>query len=397
MNRARRSKLVVTLLLLTMVLAVGCVSLPKRNPVPEHLTAVAKIPGFGAVRFVGPEGASEGISERTKIYQRQILASGIGARPQRYLALSGGGANGAFGAGLLMGWSKTGERPEFHYVTGISTGALSAPFAFLGSEYDSQLKEVYTTISTKDVLTKRGVLAALGGDAFADTGPLKRLLARYIDDTMIQAIAREHKRGRRLWIGTTDMDRMKQVFWDIGKVAASGHPKAGDLIRQVLLASASIPGAFPPVMFEIEAEGKRYDEMHVDGGVSSQVFVYPLTVKVGQALDKANVNQDRKLYVIRNSQLDMKWAATERKLLSMAGRSISGLLQSQSFGDMYKIYLGTKRDRIDFNLAYIPKTFTSKSREAFDTKYMNELFDVGYKMALKGYPWRKQAPNLATP
>jgi predicted acylesterase/phospholipase RssA len=223
------------------------------------------------------------------------------------------------------------------------------------------------------------------------------MLERNVDDAVIEAIAREHKRGRRLWVGTTDMDRMKQVFWNIGEIAASGHPKAGDLIRQVLLASASIPGAFPPVMFEVQADGKRYDEMHVDGGVSSQVFVYPLTVNMGQKLDEAKVNQDRKLYVIRNSQLDMKWAPTERKLLSMAGRSISGLIQGQSFGDLYTIYLGTKRDGIDFNLAYIPANFNIESREAFDTEYMKKLFDVGYKMTLKGYPWQKQPPNLAAP
>ena len=314
--------------------------------------------------------------------------------PADFLAISGGGEDGAFGAGLLVGWSAAGTRPRFKGVTGISTGALTAPFAFLGPAYDSKLREVYTTIAGKDILRSNGLLdAVFFNDSLADTAPLRRTVARYFDQAVLDAIAAEYRKGRVLLIGTTNLDARRPVIWDIGKIAISGRPEALALVQRILIASAAIPGAFPPVMIDVEAEGKHYQEMHVDGGASTQVFAYPPSLNARAT----GIVRERRLYVIRNARLDPDWAQVDRATLTIAGRAISSLIQTQGVGDLYRIYLTCQRDGVDFNLAYIPKTFTRQLKEPFETAYMQDLFEVGYDLAAKGYPWAKSPPGYITP
>ena len=203
--------------------------------------------------------------------------------PVNYLAVSGGGDNGAFGAGLMNGWTETGTRPEFKMVTGVSTGALIAPFAFLGSDYDATLREVYTTMTPEKVYRARGFSAALYDDAMADTTPLSQVIAGYADQKMFDAIAREYQKGRLLMIGTTDLDAQRPVIWNIGALAASGHPGALDLFRKILRASAAIPGAFQPVLIDVEIDGRKYQEMHVDGGAIAQLFLYPASIDLSKS------------------------------------------------------------------------------------------------------------------
>src|SRR5262249_36974293 len=149
----------------------------------------------------------------------------------------------------------------FDLVTGISTGALSAPFAFLGPKYDQQLKEVYTTISAKDVLETRGMLAAVFDDAMADNAPLQLLVKKYVWADLLQELSAEYAKGRSLSIGTTNLDARRPVIWNIGKIAASGNPHALELVQKILVASAAIPGAFPPMMIDVQVNGKAYQEM----------------------------------------------------------------------------------------------------------------------------------------
>ncbi len=191
------------------------------------------------------------------------------------LSVSGGGADGAYGAGLITGWTRSGTRPEFKLVTGISTGALTAPFAFLGSAWDAKLTAVYTEIKPADIFQKRGLTAAIWNDALSDSSPLWRLISRFADQEMLAAIAREYAKGRLLLIGTTDLDAGRPLFWNIGVIAASGQPQALELFRKILLASAAIPAFFPPVLFDVEVNGKHYQELHVDGGAIAQMFLYP--------------------------------------------------------------------------------------------------------------------------
>ena len=322
--------------------------------------------------------------------------SGIYGRRHTYLAISGGGENGAFAAGLLLGWTESGNRPEFTSVTGVSAGALVAPFAFLGSEYDHVLKQVAVELTAKDVFKKRRIIRALRTDAMATTEPLQGLIAKYVDEEMMEKIAAEHRRGRSLNIGTANLDAMRPVIWRLGAIANSGHPDSLRLIRQILLASASIPGAFPPVLIEVEVDGKQYDELHVDGGAASQVFLYPMGLDYEDVLAKLEVPGRPKVYIIRNSRLEPIYEQVENKLFPIAGRSLSSLVRTQGIGDIYRIYLETCRDGLDFNLAYIPADFTEKSREDFDSGYMNKLFTVAHERAKEGYPWDKLPPELKT-
>jgi len=317
-------------------------------------------------------------------------------KPHNYLAISGGGSNGAFGAGLLVGWTATGTRPEFTMVTGISTGALTAPFAFLGPDYDDELKTVYTTTSTKDIAEKRNIISALLTDSMADTKPLKALIAKYINSDVIDAIAREHKRGRRLVIGTVNLDAGRSVIWNIGVIAVSNHPHKMELIHDILRASAAIPVMFPPVVISVEIDGKRYDEMHVDGGTGSQVFVYPAAVDWREITQKLKVQGDPRVYVIRNSFLEPDYHGIKRKVIPIASRTINALVRTQGIGDLYQIYSLCERDGNDFNLAYIPSDFTEEPTEGFDPVYMGKLFELGYQMAREGYPWKKYPPGFVT-
>jgi hypothetical protein len=385
--------------LFVVLLASGCSSLTRLDAVPADIEEKAVVQDMPDIRFwadsediAGMVSAGHEAALREQAY---LATSGHQGSlpPADYLAISGGGENGAFSAGLLVGWTATGTRPTFKLVTGISTGALTAPFAFLGPAYDEKLREIYTGITGKDVLEKRGFLAALFGDAMADNAPLRATIARYFDQPMLDAIAAEYRKGRILLIGTTNLDARRPVIWNIGAIAERREPGALDLVHDILLASAAIPGAFPPVMIKVNANGKVYEEMHVDGGASTQVFVYPPSLEIGST----GIKRDRRLYVIRNARLDPDWAQVERRTMSIAGRAISSLIQTQGVGDLYRIYLTAKRDGVDFNLAFIPKTFTRTLQEPFESAYMGELFDLGYDLAAKGYPWSKAPPGFSVP
>ncbi len=316
--------------------------------------------------------------------------------PINFLAVSGGGDDGAFGAGLLVGWSATGTRPEFKGVTGVSTGALIAPFAFLGPEEDNALREVYTAIGPQNILKPRGLLAALTSDALADNSPLFELISRHINAEFLARIAREYQeKGRLLLIGTTNLDARRGIVWNMGAIAASGTPEALDLFRKILLASAAIPAAFPPVMIDVEVNGQPYQEMHVDGGAQAQVFLYPprLFDLVRQQGVKV-APRERSVYIIRNARLDPDWATVERSTLTIAGRAISSLIQTQGLGDLYRIYATAQQDGLDYNLAYIGADFNAEHKEDFDATYMRALFDYGYQLGRKGYPWQKTPPGM---
>ena len=376
------------------LVATGCGTVPDRTPLPPELSGKAVIPGIPKARTWGdapPPYAKEWFAKS----EEEIRAEHpeIYGKEHTYLAISGGGANGAFGAGLLLGWTESGTRPEFTMVTGISTGALISPFAFLGSDYDGPLKEIYTGVSTKDILTQRNLLTGLTSDAMADTKPLQNLISKYITPEVMEALGVEGRRGRQLWVGTTNLDAGRPVIWNITRIAASGQPNALELIHKLLLASASIPVAFPPVLIEVEADGQRYDELHVDGGGASQVFLYPLGIDWRRVEEKLNVQGTPKAYLIRNARLQADYETVEPSVTSIAGRSIDSLLRTQGIGDMYRVYLATKRDGLSYHLAHIPEDFTEQPKEPFDTEHMRKLFNLAYNLAKDGYPWLKFPPG----
>jgi Patatin-like phospholipase len=282
-------------------------------------------------------------------------------------------------------------------VTGISTGALIAPFAFLGSGYDAILREFYTTVSTKDIYTERSYFAILfDPSSMVDTTPLRTILAKQVTGQVLAAVALAHRRGRRLFIGTTNMEAGKLVIWDMGAIATSGRPGALELFRQVMLASASIPVAFPPVYFSVVADGKRYEEMHVDGGTAAQVFFDGFTLDLHAAMREAGVRgwTPARLYVIRNGKLTVPWQLMLPRILPIAERSLHGLLGAQVVGDLYRIYTITQREGIEFNLAHVPEDYDIEAKESFDREAMNRLYQLGYAWARGGYPWQHLPPGL---
>ena len=382
----------------------GCGTARIRQPLPPYYLNEARVVGLPDVRGYG-DAPDESLKQSAVESVRQEMAAqpgkpaGVFATPTvDILSLSGGGADGAFGAGLLCGWTAHGDRPRFKLVTGISTGSLSAPFAFLGPAYDAKLKEIYTTISTKDVYEMRGFLKMLRSDSLADTWPLAKLAASYVNDQMLADIAAEHKKGRRLLIGTTNLDAQRLVIWDMGAIAASGHPNAGKLFRQIMLASAAIPVMFPPQYIEVEAGGRRYDELHVDGGTAAEVITYEYTIRPSevraQALGRGAKPRPMRLYIIRNSKTKPEWGTTEAGLKSITERAMSTIIKYQGVGDLYRIYALSQVDGVDFNLAVIPGDFIVARKEEFDRNYMNQLFDRGYDLGRRGYPWKKFPPGL---
>jgi hypothetical protein len=228
----------------------------------------------------------------------------------------------------------------------------------------------------------------------ADTTPLYHLSKKHVTQDMLNQIATEYAKGRLLFIGTVNLDSERPVVWNITKIAASHSAGSLELVHKILRASASIPGAFPPVMVNVQANGRSYTEMHVDGSVAAQVFVYWAGVRLNDLATANRAQRERKVYILRNARLDPAWSSVKRQTLPITFKAIAGLLEYQGLDDLYRIYAVCQRDGTDFNLAYIPKTFTEPDRKDFDTVYMQKLYDFGFAEAKAGYHWAKQPPNL---
>jgi len=378
----------------------GCAPLPRLGPVPEALTEQAVVPGMPDSRLWMDRDLTTFVKVVLEDNARErsaLLQAGrpIDPLPPIYfLSISGGGDNGAFAAGVLAGWTAGGARPEFRVVTGISAGALIAPFAFLGPAYDEVIRKVATSLRPGLVFRARNRLMGLLSDGMASSAPIRQLVAHYVTPELLADIAREHAKGRALEIATTDLDAGRQVTWDMGAIAARGTPETLELFRNIMIASMSIPGAVSPVMIDVEVDGKHYQEMHVDGGVITQLFAYPSHAIA--ELEKATgtpLNRPVHLFVIRNGRLDPEWSDTPRRTLSIGGRAISALIQAEGVGDVYRIYRTAHQDRVDFNLAYIGRDFPPTRHEMFDTSYMRSLFEYGYQAARQGSVWRKTPPG----
>jgi hypothetical protein len=376
----------------------GC-AIPERGPaVPMGRVASASVLGLPNERFFPLMRVDALEAEFMAAAARQRRAGGLAPDaplPEwQLLSVSGGGENGAFGAGLLCGWSEHGTRPVFELVTGVSTGALTAPFAYLGSGCDPQLRSVYTELKPSNVLSKRFFTAALFDDALSDNSPLFATISHYLTDEMLAAIAKAYDEGRLLLIGSADLDAQQPVIWNVGAIASSGHPRALDTIRRVLLASAAVPGAFPPTMFDVTLDGKPYQEMHVDGGAFVQAFLYPaaMTRQRRERMRRGEQVVPAIAYVIRNGRLDPEWSKVERRTMSIAGRAISTMITASGYNDILRMYTNTRNDGIGFRLAYIGSDFDKELPEPFDQSFMRALFDYGYQRARRGYDWATKPP-----
>jgi len=387
------------ILLTTLLMLGGCAGLA-RNPVPLADATRATLPGMPDVRGWAalPSAAMERDFARSFTQEKPGTfvrrADGRTVYPQ--LALSGGGPNGAFGAGFLKGWTESGQRPLFKIVTGVSTGAMMAPFAFLGSAYDDRIEHFYTTTATQDVFSmpRSLLLQVLRGEAVADSAPLAALIASDLDLPLLQRIAAAHAEGRRLYIGTVDLDAQRFVVGDIGLIAQIGTPQALQLFREVVLASASVPLAVQPVFFEVDVDGQRYDEMHVDGAVGARVFYNGGLFRTSAVRQRALTEDTYEdVYIIHNGQLSPQAEHTDRTLRSIGQRTLRALSLGATSGDLFRIYVQTGAEGAGFHWVTMPDGVELRGDELFDPAKMRRLFALGYDMARKGPRWETRPPG----
>ena len=387
----------VIMILCTLMALTGCAA---TRVAPPPAGTVYEVP-WGAVPPQGSKSLSAtgfekrleaGLRTRAKELRRRHLGQKI---PYRILAISGGGSYGAFGAGILTGWTKTGDRPEFDVVTGISTGALMATFAFLGPEYDHVLK-MYTRITNSDVFQLRGLFSAMFEEGLLDTEPLQKLLAELIDGAVLEAVAREYMRGRRLFIGTTNLDAGAFTIWDMGAIATSDRPNKLQRYRDVILASASIPGVCLPVYIEVDAGKESHQQMHVDGGVHSMVFYFDFVKQLNEAfrsVDSFQSDVHGEIYVIYNGELFLSGLNNPIKprLASIAYASLMSLMRRNAVYNIYRIWIQALIHGFDIHIAHIPPEFRLASSPAeFDPHEMQRLFQFGEQQSIERKAWDTQ-------
>jgi Patatin-like phospholipase len=343
----------------------------ERTPYEEQDRDAAIIPGLPGVRFWADSFGS--------------FADALPRDKGSWLILSSGGSSGAYGAGVLVGLSQVGKRPEFSVVTGVSIGAVMAPYAFLGSKYDDQLRDSFLNLTSADVFED-----AVRADSLVDTWPLKSSLAKRVTPEVLADIAAEHRKGRRLFVITADLDSERPVVWNMGAIAAHGGEAALNLFRQVLLAASAIPGVFPPVYIDVEANGRKFQEMHADGGVFGPFFVAPPSWLIEAASEQLPVD---KLYVIIHSKLVPEFDVTGPEKIFILGKTISAALKAGAQAELALLSSATKRDGIELNVAYVDGSFRQQAQTAFDQKQMTALFNLGLEQAKNGTAFRTQNPS----
>ena len=367
-----------------------------RLALPVAASKSASVDGFADIRFRG-DVLTKAVQAVVESQYRQILATQpAGGRDERtrsvdFLAISGGGADGAFAAGFLNGWSQSGTRPKFEVVTGVSTGALVAPFAFLGAPYDPALRKIYTGISDADVYVSKGPIGVLG-ESLLDPAPLRALIEDRLTDDFLDKLAAEYGRGRRLLVQTTDVERQFAYIWDLTKIATGNGPERRKLIVDVLLASAAIPGVFPPIRINVTIDGVPIEELHVDGGLTAQVFFAPPGLDLAK-FETRFFGQPRqhRLYLIRNGKIVAETEPTEPSTLALAKRAIATLIKYQSLQDIGRIQAAFNRNGSRLHIAAIPPTFRVPAVSLFDQNYMKALYAEGYRIGAGGNRWAEGA------
>jgi predicted acylesterase/phospholipase RssA len=314
-------------------------------------------------------------------------------QPFIYLALSGGGGGGAYGAGILNGWTESGTRPQFTVVSGVSIGALIAPFAFLGPAYDETLRKIYTSGEAESLIRHPNAFAAIFSAGLFGRERLRELVENYLDDDLLNAIAREDRKGRRLLVVTTNLDAQRAVIWDLGAIAASGGPQAFKLFRDVLAASASVPVVFAPQLIDVEANDRSFQEMHVDGAVSTPVFTLPdMFLLGGKTIVSRGVRPD--LYVIVNTRIDPGFEVVPNQTLAIAARSLSTMNRVGTQAALAQTFKFAKRAGLSFHLSYVGRDAPASGATGFETETMRQLYDYGYEKARSASFWETKVPQI---
>jgi hypothetical protein len=372
-----RSISVLILSLMSLAIA-GCVTVPRASFTAAEEASAAPPTEFGQIRY----------QQRTSALA-DMLRSTLKPDAEGYvnaLAISGGGANGAYSAGMLNGWTASGHRPTFQVVTGISTGALTAPFAFLGPDWDQALRRAYLGKETQEVLQSRGPAALLTPGLYSRK-PLERLVHGFITDDMLRAIAVEHAKGRRLLVATTNLDTEQLVVWDMGAIATRGGPEARKLFEQVLIASASIPGLFEPSMIDVQSGGRTFAEMHVDGETESAFFAVPQTLFL--AKQPAPPPFKVRLFIIVNAKLKGKFEVTPDRTLTVVWRALDAVIKANVRSMLISTFQFCREYGCELKIASLPENVDDA---AFDFKgdHLRSLFEAGFAGAAQGTAWSTQ-------
>ena len=371
------------------------------NALPEALLETAFVPGFEKIRIWGDvytQAFEESLIEKNTAIRD---AANAGINPSSlhkadFLALSGGGDKGAFAAGVLAGWSERGDRPNFEVVTGVSAGALAAPFAFLGQPHDTCLRDIYTEYGAGHLYRSRGIRGFFS-DALNDTSRLDAVIRSYVTEAFLDRIAEEHGKGRRLLVLTTNLDAQRQVIWALSAIAASGRPDRRDLFVTVLRASSALPGVFPPVKIDVVAgDGRTYDELHVDGGVTAELVFIPPESQILHIEDMVfTARRERTLWVVQNGKLGPEYAAIDLKILPLALRAVQTMVKYQVIDNLLALALLTRNNQGKFFFNAIPPSFNPKPHSLFDRAYARELYEVGRQVGLGG-KWFASPPSSPT-
>jgi predicted patatin/cPLA2 family phospholipase len=372
--------------------AMGCVTPKRKCPPTDLLSAnLREVEDADSCCPMANPDLLAGLKETLDLSEANKTV--VNRKPQNYLALSGGGVLGTFTVGVLCGWSDSGHRPQFDVVTGISTGALIATYAFLGSKYDPVIRDYYSNFSQKDVYRMRRPLSILWSDSAADSAPLKDKIDKAITCELLAEVAAAHAEGRRLYIGTTNLDTRRLVIWDMGALAASGRSDARQLFRDVVLASASVPGFFPPVKIEVEINGQKYEEMHVDGGTTAAVFFQPfmLSLDKGDTRSRAGSN----LYVIEAGKQFPDAQCVKSRIIPIVADSLRTTLHASSRNDLSRLYTLALITGVNYHLASVPEGYmTNIDALSFDSKGAKQLYDEGYRQGLTGRDWHTRLDNI---
>lgn len=359
--------------LAAVTLAACASSMLPRKALPPQLTAAATIAADQTIRYWGDD---------PKFVATHSTVKPGGDGLVDYLTLSGGGINGAYGAGFLVGWSEKGTRPEFEVVTGISVGAMMAPLAFLGPRYDDRLKSAFLTITQQANLRVDFLSALFGAPSVLDNKLILTAIRQLVDQQVLDEVGAAHRKGRRLYIGTTNLDAQRPVIWDIGAIAISNIPNKLELVHQVILASTAVPGVFPPILLDVQAQGQEFNELHVDGGVTQQVLLMPGVYKGGTGIQK--------LYVIFNGVVEpTPSTVTKLASLNLLERAVPTLLKYLGRANLDQLANQAKRSGIAFHLTAIPAEFPEAESLLGDREWLAMLFKFGYDMGSQTNRWQK--------
>ncbi|AZO74315.1 MAG: alpha/beta hydrolase [Mesorhizobium sp.] len=375
--------------ILSLAFLAGCLA-PDRIAYGPKVATVAGIDGFRDIRTYADVA-------REQADQRPWLPI-TKNKEINYLALSSGGGAGAFSVGALKAWSAAGTRPQFDIVSGVSTGALIAPYAFLGSAYDKTLTDLYTSGVAETLVDADFLPKGLFGASLLKQQPLRTMVERYLTRDVLAKIAAEHRKGRRLHILTSNLDSQRAVIWNMGAIADSGRPDALKLFQDVIIASASIPGVYPAVLIKARSGERAFEEMHSDGGAVSQILTIPEGWMAGPDKDEWREGRRFNMYILINNALMPEFSTTTNNTFVVMARANSTLIKSQTRSALLATYLYAQKNGIRFHVGSIDMQVPYKMADPFNTHYMRVLYSLGYAKMASGHLWQDKplfTENLA--